>query len=126
MVFLHTVDLERLAPFYRDVLGLEEKWRDEGQSIWLDAGPVTLVLHIPEEGFGPPPYDPGRGGVLLWLELEEGIEERYRALMEAGVTMAVPLRRWPVRSLFCVADPEGRRIGFFQSNSEPPPPADEA
>ena len=121
LVFLHTADLERLERFYRDTLGLPEKYRDEGESVWFETGGVTLVLHTPEAGFGPGPFDPARGGVLLWLAVEQGIEERYRALQEAGVTIAVPLRSWPVRTLFCIQDPEGRRIGFVQSHSEPPP-----
>jgi catechol 2,3-dioxygenase-like lactoylglutathione lyase family enzyme len=121
MLFLHTNDLDGLAAFYRDRLGLPEKWRDEGVSIWLDAGEVTLVLHAPDAELNPGPFVAAAGGALVWLEVEAGIEERYRALAAAGVTITMPLRRAPSRSLFCVADPEGRRVGFFEPHSDLPP-----
>jgi predicted enzyme related to lactoylglutathione lyase len=41
--------VEVLRDFYRDRLGLAVRSEESGESVWLDAGPVTLGFHSSSE-----------------------------------------------------------------------------
>jgi catechol 2,3-dioxygenase-like lactoylglutathione lyase family enzyme len=102
---LRVADLERARRFYSDLLGLAELRRQEGpegkRSIWLDAGPVVLMLERELRGEGAPS---GSGHLLALAVADLGEwEERLRA---AGVAV---LDRTEHTLYF--RDPDGHRVG---------------
>lgn len=115
-------DLERVAAFYRDVLGLTEQarhLREDGslRSIWLT---------VPEAGFlaleacaGTPPGDGFRhkatGLHLLALRIDREDRAAIERELEARGVEIVHRTRWTVY----VRDPEGNRIGLSHHPHDP-------
>ncbi len=105
---LRVADPERARAFYADLLGLAERRRLEDaqglRAIWLDAGPVVLMLERELRGKGA-----GSGsGHLLALAVADlgGWEERLR---RAGV--AVEDR---TEHTLYFRDPDGHRVGLSE------------
>ncbi len=102
---LRVADLERARAFYSDLLGLPERERHEDarglRAIWLDAGPVVLMLERELRGEG----EASGSGHLLALAVDDlrGWEERLR---EGGV----PVEDRTEHTLF-FRDPDGHRVG---------------
>lgn len=102
---LRVADLEKARAFYSDLLGLAERERQEDaqglRAIWLDAGPVVLMLERALRGKG----DPSGSGHLLALAVPDlgGWEERLRA---AGVAVVDRTEH----TLY-FRDPDGHRVG---------------
>jgi catechol 2,3-dioxygenase-like lactoylglutathione lyase family enzyme len=115
-VAIKTCDVEGVAGFYRDVLGLEERTRhldDRGglRSIWLEAGTCILMIErsgsdeLPRRGdfFQDPP---GLHVLALSVSAHERIE--MAAELEAkGVAIA-----HRTDYTFYVLDPEGNRVAL--------------
>jgi glyoxylase I family protein len=115
-------DVERVASFYREILGFPERarhHRPDGalRSIWLEVpgGGFLAVEHcvgqIVEEGF----RTSRPGWLLLALRIDREERGRVRqALGEAGVGVEHETR-WTLY----VRDPEGNRIGLSHHPSDP-------
>lgn len=111
-------DPERVAAFYRDVLGLSEHRRHHDarglRSIWLDLEPgVLMVERADAEGPGadarPFAEDPP-GWHLLALALPRGERAAWRRrLDEAGVRV-----EHETEYTLYVRDPEGHRVGLSE------------
>jgi glyoxylase I family protein len=106
---LRTRDVGGLAAFYRDVLGLRERARHAPgggalRSIWLDAGPVVLMIELAAPGEPPP----AAGSLeLVAFAMGPGEREAFRGRFAAA---GVAVEAETAHTLY-VRDPEGRRIG---------------
>ncbi len=85
-VVLYTKHLEKIASFYRDALGILIKSYAPGHALWLETGSVPLALHALETPWYPE-SELGDGGLLLWLQVEDDLEQ-----------VASRLKREPLRS----------------------------
>ena len=100
-VAFRTDDLEALARFYADVLGLTVTRRSEGRSIWLDAGGAILMLERREEG---EPAVPSGSKELVAFAVSKALIERLEQAR-------IPIEARTAYTLY-VRDPDGRRIGL--------------
>lgn len=118
-VALGANDVERVAAFYREVLGLPERTRhhdaDGLRSIWLEAAGVLLMIERsgagPSSASGEEPR-PAGGALpsLRCLAFAIGAEERaaWRARLEER---GHPIERESAFTLY-TRDPEGNPIGL--------------
>lgn len=104
-----TDDLDALARFYADVLGLEVTRRSEGRSIWLDADGAILMLEKRDDG--EPVVPPGSKELVAFVVSKAVIERLERA--------CVPIEARTAYTLY-VRDPDGRRIGLSSYPDELP------
>jgi glyoxylase I family protein len=108
-VAFRTEDLEALERFYAGVLNLTVIRRNEGRSVWLDAGGAILMLEKREEG---EPTVPAGSKELVAFAVSKAVIER----LEKG---AVPIEARTAYTLY-VRDPDGRRIGLSSYPDELP------
>lgn len=116
-------DVEGVAAFYRDVLGLTEQQRhlrEDGslRAIWLSLGTDGFLAL--EECTGPLADDdfrrPTPGFHLLALRIDAGARaDVERLLADRGVTV-VHRTRWTLY----VRDPEGNRVGLSHHPHDAP------
>jgi len=103
-IALRTGDVEGLAAFYRDVLGLEAVLDRRPRSVWL-ALDERSVLMIEAKEPGEPPVPP-RSMELVAFAVDEAArdtireEARRRGCLDGETAFTVYLR-----------DPDGRRVG---------------
>lgn len=109
---LGACDVERVAAFYRDRLGLREVRRHHepgGQlrSIWLDlGGPVLMIEHTT----APAPRLPGVGAGAFFLAL--GAEPAERAELEGLLAASgFPVEARTEYTIY-FRDPEGNRVAL--------------
>lgn len=105
-------DIERVAAFYRDLLGLREASRHhepggELRSIWLDLGGPVLMIEQTEE---PARRVQGVGAGPFLLAMSANVRERdelERSLTNAGV----PIDSRTAHTIY-LRDPEGNRVAI--------------
>ncbi len=111
-VILLAWDVQRMAEFYRDVVGLKVKYPGPDSSLedenWIafDAGSSTLAIH----GGGDVR---GSGSVLLSIKVED-IDFTYWDLKKRGVDIQKPREVYPGTKAAKARDPEGNTISFEQ------------
>jgi catechol 2,3-dioxygenase-like lactoylglutathione lyase family enzyme len=102
---LRTPDLSRLERFYVDTLGFLVTRRQDGRSVWLDAGGAILML---EEREGGEPAIPDGAKELIAFAIGADEHAHYEGrLARAGVAIE---DRTPSTLYF--RDPDGRRVGL--------------
>jgi catechol 2,3-dioxygenase-like lactoylglutathione lyase family enzyme len=104
-----TRDLERCADFYRQVLGLKERQRQQRadgtvRAVWLAAGDTVLMLESAEAG--EPVPSPGAMDLVAFA-IEPGTHAEWRVRFAAA---GVQVEGATDHTLY-VRDPDGRRIG---------------
>jgi glyoxylase I family protein len=104
-------DVERVAAFYRDVIGLAEVRRHQHpdgrlRSIWLALGTSDGAFLAIEEMQGPPRGPLGWSMVALRIEAVE-----RQATTEYLARHGCPLTKSTAFSLY-VSDPEGNEVAF--------------
>ena len=115
-------DVEAVASFYREVLGLPEMARhrrDDGslRSIWLSApgGGFLALEHTPARPAPEPWKRETPGPLLIAFRIDRAQREGIlRELAEKGVPV-VHQSRWTVY----LRDPEGNRIGLSHHPEDP-------
>ncbi len=118
---LQARDVEKVAAFYRDVLGLGERrrfHRDDGslRSIWLATGAsgFLAVEHLPE---GTPVAEASLGLSMIALRIDPAARSAATAeLTRRGVTV-VKQTGWTIY----VRDPEGTLVGLSHHPFDAPP-----
>lgn len=91
-LILFTGDVDRLASFYRDVLGLTVVESEPGWCV-LDAGGVLLALHgIPEHIAGKVSEPPEKREDSYWKPtfLVDDLDATLARLAAAGIAMSAP------------------------------------
>lgn len=103
-------DVDRVAAFYRDVLGLAELRRQEDpfgglRSVWLRLADAVLMI---ERSGSPPRWveDIGRGPFLLAFRVEASERAAWEARLEAAGAAIESRSEWTSYA----RDPEGNRI----------------
>lgn len=111
-VILLAWDVQRMAEFYRDVIGFkvshpapDAKLEDENW-VELDAGSVKLAIH----GGGD---IRGSGSVLLSIKVDD-LDFTYWDLKKRGVDVQKPREVWAGTRAAKARDPEGNTISFEQ------------
>lgn len=115
-VVLYTKHLEKIASFYRDTLGIPIKSYAPDHALWLETGSVLLALHAPEAPWYPE-SELGEGGLLLWLQVEDDLEQVASRLKLKPVEVLTSIIHDGRRDLLLVRDPEGRRIGLYRERT---------
>jgi glyoxylase I family protein len=109
-VALGARDLESVAAFYRDLLGLREMGRHHEpggglRSVWLDLGGPVLMIERTGE---PPRQVPGVGAGLFLLALAD--RPPGRSALERSLAMAgFPVELRTEHTIY-FRDPEGNRV----------------
>jgi catechol 2,3-dioxygenase-like lactoylglutathione lyase family enzyme len=114
-VLLTSHQPDRLAAFYRDVLGLplQEERHDSGPSHWGgELGDVHFAIH-PADEVGQAIHSPGAVRIALWVfDLESFVQ---RLAQEHGVHCLYPVQDLGASSLVtAVADPDGNEVELTQ------------
>ncbi len=112
-VFLLARDLEALASFYRDTLGLAVVYEEPGACCFLDLGGPRLALYPGRSGRAHP-ADPPADWFLV-LDVED-VERTAADLRERGVEVE-PVRAVPFGRAADLTDPEGNRIELHQPDA---------
>ena len=113
-IAIKTQDVLRLSAFYREVLGLEERRRnddDDGlRSIWFALGESLLMIERSEAGgVGPAMFfDDPPGLHLLALRIPDGSKDEWRRKLNDRGYPPVHATQWTLY----VQDPDGNRIGL--------------
>jgi len=110
-LILFTGDVDRLAAFYRDVLGLSVTESEPGWCV-LDAGGVSFALHgIPPDLAGPVENPPVKREDSYWKPtfVVDDLDETLARLAAAGIAMSTP-RTYGPRTFSDGMDPDGNVI----------------
>ena len=116
--------LEKVATFYREVLGLPElqrHHRPDGslRSIWVGIPSGFLALEEATDTVASEPFRHGRPGLLLLaLRIDAAARSAARAELARKGIDVVHETRWTLY----VRDPEGNRIALSHHPDDPPAP----
>ena len=104
-VFIDVEDLPGMRAFYKDVLGFEAEFYDEGWGVGLRTGGASLVLTASSRG---------ASGVSVVFACDD-INSSLQAVTDAGVTITHPVKEghWGAK-VGGFEDPEGNTIYLEQ------------
>jgi lactoylglutathione lyase len=107
-IVLYVSDVERAARFYRDQLGLEQVYEDEGR-LAVRCGPTRLFLHPTED------TERGPFNVELYFQVDD-VDDAVSRLRAQGVGVLLePIDEpWGERNAG-VLDPDGYPVYLTQS-----------
>jgi catechol-2,3-dioxygenase len=103
-IAFRTLDVERLADFYRDVVGLAETPAPRAGVCWLQAGEARLMIE--PRGDGEPPVAQGEMDLVAFA-----IEPSERAGFEARLASHGVVIEGSTAFSVYFRDPDGRRVG---------------
>jgi catechol-2,3-dioxygenase len=103
-VALRTRDVEALASFYVDVVGLEATPNAGGDSVWLRAGRAVVMLERAAPGEPLPP-----AGAMDFLAFATTAADK-RALVSRLARAQITVEAETAHTLY-FRDPDGRRVG---------------
>ena len=103
-------NMERAINFYNALLGLDLKL--------LDFGEEKMACFPNDEGAisQAPGFNPSKDGVLVSLNMGDGLDEAIRILQEKGGKLVKPKCKIEAegRGYFAIfMDPEGNRVGLY-------------
>lgn len=116
-VILVTNDVERLAAFYCDTLGLPLEREEHGDlpvHYGVDIGTTHLGIH-PPQSFGRTKARPG--GAVFALEIDD-LDMRLSSLAERGVSPVVPKHDEGFGPVAAIEDPDGNLIELVELTHE--------
>ena len=100
-------DMDRAVTFYRDLLGLNIKFRDGNRWTQFDVNGVAVALADPTEGTVPP----GGGGTVVF-EVDNLMETREK-FIQSGVSVNDIVDMGSHGRYFTAKDPEGNIVQIF-------------
>lgn len=109
-VMIWTEDLGRLAPFYRDVLGLEQQMEGDEFAVFLSGGAqLAIGRHNGVQGKS---RDPNR--VMVNFRVDD-CQSAYERLRGRGVEfIRPPSKETDGLTIATFADPDGNLLQLFQ------------
>jgi catechol 2,3-dioxygenase-like lactoylglutathione lyase family enzyme len=119
-----TPDYESTVAFYRKglelpVIGTWDRSPDDRGTLFAAASGMIEVLALPESGVSSHLWDerPPQGAFMV-IEVDQ-VDTQYQRAVEKGLPIKQELKdqAWGHRS-FCVADPNGLTIYFFQERAD--------
>lgn len=123
-VGLFVDNMETMVKFYRDIIGLKSKWKDNEPYAELEAGNCRLIMYgrsdfekMVSKQFNSPKGLNGTMELSFNQKTYNDVDKEYKRLMDLGVTSVFPptIMPWGQRTCY-VADPEGNllEIGSFE------------
>lgn len=100
-------NMDQAVGFYKDLLGLNVKFRDGNRWTQFDVNGVAVALADPSEGTVPP----GGGGTVV-LEVDNLMETREK-LQQNGVPVNDIVDMGGHGKYFTATDPEGNIVQIF-------------
>lgn len=109
-VLIWTDDVNRLLPFYRDVLGLHPEMESDGFVVFQAStgGQLALGTHSEVEGRSRDPYR-----VMVDFEVDD-CQAEYERLSGHGVEFVRPPSRDGDATIATFRDPDGNMLQLFQ------------
>jgi len=107
-VFQVTRDMDRALAFYRDVLGLEVKFRDGDKWCQLAAGDTRIALASPDEAA------PADAGSVVVFEVGD-LDGACAALEAAGTAVEARRDMGSHGRTAAIRDPDGTLVQLFQA-----------
>lgn len=105
---LYTNDIEKVVKFYRDILGLELQYEQDGKfAQFRFANGVGLAIKKSSEKREVP------GHQTIFVASGE-IEEDFRKMKDAGVEIRKELTRESWGKQFSIFDPDKNKVEFIQ------------
>ncbi|HZK76194.1 MAG TPA: VOC family protein [Candidatus Kapabacteria bacterium] len=114
-VLLVSKDAERLARFYRDVIGIpleEEQHDDTAKHYGCELGDLHFAIH-PMEDFASKVANPGVGSVKLAFEIFD-MDGFIEHLQKHGIAPLYPPKPLGKSRITALRDPDGNEIEFTQ------------
>lgn len=119
-IAITVADVATALPYYRDILGLEHLFSPSGNLAFLSAGPVRLMLSIPQadgKGAAQAGASVGANSTLYFAVTQ--IETSYAALVARGaIAERAPhsIAKMPDHDLWLafLRDPDGNLIGLLE------------
>jgi len=106
MAILPAQDLESALRFYREALGLEEKFRDGDRFAALELGGVTVALAAGEED---------RAGATALSFKVDDIQDAVQQLRGAGATVIRDVEEGPHEFRAVLRDPAGNAFIVYSA-----------
>jgi predicted enzyme related to lactoylglutathione lyase len=113
-ILIWTEDLKKLAPFYRDTLGLKATDMGDEFAVFEIGGVQQLALGVHSEVKGKS-KEPNR--VMINLDVDD-VNSEYERLKVKGVEFVRPPSPEPADQALIIAtlqDPDGNTLQLFQS-----------
>lgn len=104
-------NMDAAVGFYRDVLGLNVKFRDGNRWTQFDVNGVAVALADPSEGAVPP-----GGGATVVLEVDD-LQEMREKLLRQGVPVHDIVDMGGHGKYFTAKDPAGNIVQIFARSS---------
>ena len=110
-VLIWTEDVNRLLPFYRDVLGLQPEMESEGFVVFQAStgGQLALGAHSEVRGRSSDPYR-----VMVDFEVDDCLEE-YERLSKEGVEFIRAPSKEDGVTIATFRDPDGNLLQLFET-----------
>ena len=109
-VYQVTRDMDRALAFYRDVLGLEVKFRDGGKWCQLAAGDSGLALASPEEAA------PAKADSVVVIRVDD-LDAARAALEAAGTEVEAYRDMGDHGRVIACRDPDGTFLQLYQASA---------
>ncbi len=109
-VLIWTEDLQRLLPFYRDVLGMKPQMENEGFVAFEAASGSALALGT-HSGVKGRSRDPNR--VMVDFQVDD-CQAEYERLSKQGVEFLRPPSKDGGATIATFADPDGNVLQLFE------------
>ena len=110
-VLIWTEDVNRLLPFYRDVLGLQPEMESEGFVVFQAStgGQLALGAHSEVRGRSSDPYR-----VMVDFEVDD-CQAEYERLSREGVKFIRPPSKEDGVTIATFRDPDGNLLQLFET-----------
>lgn len=119
-VVLYVTDLEKVAHFYRDILGFREIHRESGMALFSSGRTHHELLLLEIGGASRPRHAPEPGLYHIGFKIgdsPESLQTAYQELKEQGVNIIGSADHHVTHSLY-ILDPDGNELELYVDVSD--------